>query len=315
MQGAAWGSGAVAAAMIACILAVPGAAHATHVGCGAMVSADTTLDSDLIDCPGNGIEIAASDVTLDLGGHTIDGTGPGLGVVTGPGSSRVTVVNGTVRGFQTDMRLGPGSSYVVRDVSLYDSHVGLLLPQVAGALVERISASGISGSAIHAPSSRGVTAVRNHLFANNSGMGGIGFADGLIAHNIVEDNAFYGFFFLQATGTVFDRNVIQRNGTFGISLGEGSAGNLITRNRIARSGMDGVALFVEAGPSTLEHNRSDSNADDGFDIAVAGTTLVDNKAFGNADLGFEAPLGASLAGHNKARQNGDPRQCVGIPCR
>ena len=57
MQGAAWRSAAVGAAVIAFILAAPGAAQATHLGCGAIVSADATLDSDLIDCPGNGVEI------------------------------------------------------------------------------------------------------------------------------------------------------------------------------------------------------------------------------------------------------------------
>ena len=312
--GTAWRSAWIAAAGIALVLASPGPAHATHVSCGALVSADTTLDSDLIDCAGNGIELTAPDVTLDLGGYTIDGTGGGVGVVTGAGISRAAVVNGTVREFQTNIRMGPGSGYVVRDVSLHDAHVGLLLLGATGALVKRIAASGIDGSAIHAPGSSGVTAVHNHLFANNSGMGGIGFAGGLIAHNVVEDNAFYGFFFFQSTGTVFDRNRIRRNGTFGISLGEGSIDNLITRNHVARSGLDGIALSEDAGPNTLEHNRSDGNADDGFDIAVAGTTLIGNSAVRNGDLGFEAPLGAAFARHNRARHNADERQCVGISC-
>ena len=307
-------SGWLAAPLIALGLGCATPAQATHVGCGAVINADTTLDSDVTGCPANGLHINASDVTLDLGGHTVSGTLQGVGVVTGPGVSRVTVVNGTVRDFNTAMRLSGGSGHVVRNVSLHDSHVGLLLLAVRGALVERISASGIDGSAIHAPGSRGVTAEHNHLFANNSGMGGVGFTDGRIAHNVVEDNAFYGFFFFEATGTVFDRNVIRGNGTWGIALGEGSAGNLIVHNHIARSGSDGIVLSADAGPNTLERNRSDRNGDDGFDIGVAGTTLIGNTAFRNRDLGFEAPLGAALARRNKARHNGNPRDCIGIPC-
>lgn len=313
--GATWRSAWAAVVLIGVSLAAPATVHASHISCGTTISTDTTLDSDLVGCPGNGIEIAASGVTLDLAGHTISGTQPGLGVVTGPGASRVTVMNGTVRDFNTAIRLGPGSSYVARNLSLHDSHVGLLLAGVNGALVKRISASGITGSAIHAPASNGVSALRNHLFANSSGMGGIGFANGVIAQNVVEENAVYGFFFFNATGTVFDRNVIRDNGTFGISLGEGSTGNRIMHNRITGSGMDGIALFAEAGPNTLERNRSDRNADDGFEIGVAGATLIRNTAFRNGDLGFEAPLGAALARRNMARHNGDPRQCVGIPCR
>jgi hypothetical protein len=42
-----------------------------HVGCGDVITQDTTLDSDLSACPGDGIVIGASDITLDLGGHTV----------------------------------------------------------------------------------------------------------------------------------------------------------------------------------------------------------------------------------------------------
>ena len=54
-------------------------ALANHVRCGDVITQDTTLDSDLIDCPGDGIVIGASDITLDLGGHTVDGDGVGCG--------------------------------------------------------------------------------------------------------------------------------------------------------------------------------------------------------------------------------------------
>jgi parallel beta-helix repeat protein len=193
--------------------------------------------------------------------------------------------------------------------------VGLLLTDVTGALVKRISASGIDGSAIHTPTSSGVTLLRNHLFANASGTGGIGLANSLISHNIVEDNTFYGFFYFELNGTTLEHNVIRDNGTFGISLGEASSGNRIAHNRITRSGIDGIALFEDAGPNLLVGNRSDGNADDGFDIAPAGSTLVRNSAMRNGDLGFEAPLGALVATHNRARHNGNPQQCLGIPCR
>ena len=53
----------------AALLLVP-PASATHVGCGDVVTQDTTLDSDLL-CEGDGLIVAASDVTLDLGGHVI----------------------------------------------------------------------------------------------------------------------------------------------------------------------------------------------------------------------------------------------------
>jgi hypothetical protein len=57
----------------ACLALTAGQASASHVSCGDTITADTTLDSDLVDCPSNGIVIGADDITLDLNGHTIDG--------------------------------------------------------------------------------------------------------------------------------------------------------------------------------------------------------------------------------------------------
>ena len=52
-------------------------ASASHVNCGDVITQDTTLDSDLLNCPGDGLVIGADGVTVDLAGHTIDGTGGG----------------------------------------------------------------------------------------------------------------------------------------------------------------------------------------------------------------------------------------------
>ena len=43
--------------------------------CGDTITADTTLDRDLTDCPNNGIVVGADGITLDLNGHTISGDG------------------------------------------------------------------------------------------------------------------------------------------------------------------------------------------------------------------------------------------------
>ena len=50
-------------------------ASASHVSCGDTITADTTLDSDLLNCPNNGILIGADGITLNLNGHVIDGDG------------------------------------------------------------------------------------------------------------------------------------------------------------------------------------------------------------------------------------------------
>src|SRR5437868_5489743 len=60
------------AALLAFGALLAGPAFATHVTCGQVITKSTTLDSDLTNCPGDGVVIGANNLTLDLNGHTID---------------------------------------------------------------------------------------------------------------------------------------------------------------------------------------------------------------------------------------------------
>ena len=317
--GATWRSAWAAVAGVVIVLATPAAAHATHVGCGTVVRADTTLDSDLLGCPGNGIVIAASGVTVDLAGHTVEGmrvgTRAGFGVATTSGTSHVTVVNGRVGHFHNAVVLGSGSDYLVRNVTVYASHDGVLLPAVDRAVVERVTATGNDGSGITAPVSRHVTIRRNYVHDNLAGVGGVGLDSSALVRNRIEHNTFYGMRYAEVTGSTFERNVLSRNGEFGIRLESGSTGNVLTRNLVSRTDGRGISMADDSSANALYRNRSDRNTGDGFNVEGAGATLVRNEAARNGALGFDVPLGAALALRNKARHNGNPRQCVGIPCR
>ncbi len=105
-----------------------GRAPASHVGCGAVITTDTTLDSDLIGCPNNGIIIGADDVTLDLNDHRIDGDGtPAVGCnprkefcdvgVLNDGHDGVTVKRGSVREFASGVAIVGARDNRVLDVS------------------------------------------------------------------------------------------------------------------------------------------------------------------------------------------------------
>ena len=64
--------------------------------CGDTITQDTTLDSDLLDCPGPAIIVGADGITIDLGGHTVSGQvfGPSVG---NSGFDDVTVRNGRLQ--------------------------------------------------------------------------------------------------------------------------------------------------------------------------------------------------------------------------
>jgi parallel beta-helix repeat protein len=304
------------AGVIACglLAACAPAALATHIGCGVTVTQDTTLDSDLVDCPGNGVLIAGTGVTLDLAGHLIDGTGGPYGVVTVGRTANVAVVGGRVRQFHNAVALGGGGPFLARDLEVSGSHDGILLVGANRTVVERVLAWGNDGSGINMPASHDVLVTDSVMVGNGAGMGAANATLSRIEQTLFEGNTFHGLRFAGLTDTVIIGNRVRSNGTFGMRLEEGSSGNLLSGNRVSDSGADGIGLAEDSGSNRLERNRSVRNGGDGFDLAGAGTTLVRNRADRNAGLGFDAPLGVALDVRNVARHNMDPRQCVGVDC-
>ncbi len=90
-------------------------ASAGHLTCGSTVTASTTLDSDLLNCPGNGLIVTASNIVLDLGGRTISGrtdtntTANEFAGIRLRQVNNVTVRNGTITNFDAGIVLGGGS--------------------------------------------------------------------------------------------------------------------------------------------------------------------------------------------------------------
>ena len=129
----AFASGIVPAALLVSVtLGGTTGAAAPGVTCGSTVTTDTTLTADL-HCPsGDGI-ILDSNVTLDLGGHSLIGAGSsGVGVQTSLLSlGGNTIRNGTIENWGTGILLQAenpnGVPYIVSDVDLQNSPVLHLL--------------------------------------------------------------------------------------------------------------------------------------------------------------------------------------------
>jgi hypothetical protein len=87
--------------------------------CGSLVTKDVTLHADLTGCHGDGLVIAANQVTVDLHGHSIEGSG-GDGINNAHGYDRVTVQSrggrGEISGFIRDVAIFHGDDNVVRNL-------------------------------------------------------------------------------------------------------------------------------------------------------------------------------------------------------
>src|SRR5829696_9863669 len=142
-------------AAIAVVLAVTGGeASASHVGCGETITTDTTLDSDLVNCPNNGIVIGASNITLDLNGHTIDGDGMpvdpcpegeacDVGVLNRAGYDRLTIVGGTIRQFGVGIVVEAGAAHNrLHHLTVSDTtDVGIIVVDSTGSVIEKTAMS------------------------------------------------------------------------------------------------------------------------------------------------------------------------------
>lgn len=93
-----------------------------EVGCGDTVTTDAVVTRDLV-CTGVALTIAADDVVLDLGGHTVSTNGPtpeGKGIVIGAGRTlrNVTVQHGSVSRYPTGIAMTDVVDVTVANVAV-----------------------------------------------------------------------------------------------------------------------------------------------------------------------------------------------------
>ena len=296
-------------ASLAVILAVAvagamggGRALASPVSCGDTITADTTLDGDLVDCPNNGIVIGADDITLDLNGHRIDGDGTrfadcpknefcDVGLLS-DGHDGVTLRDGSVREFAHGAFVfSARDNRVISISSKENTEFGFVVSQSARSRVRDSS-----GSDNIAPEGDGMGVfgshdlrIVNNTFRNNPGPGiHIDGSNG----NLIKGNLFSH----SSPGVLIggdeeasdrgDRNEVRGNrfvrNSAGILVFRGSQ-NVIARNHLSR---DGSGIGIEKG----RHNL------------VARNVVVDPRTRG-IGFGLDFPDGSIGGVDNIIRRN------------
>jgi parallel beta-helix repeat protein len=315
-------------------------ASANHVHCGEVITQDTTLDSDLVDCPGDGVVIGADGVSFDLGGHTIDGIGAGAGfsgVNDAAGYDDLTVRRGAVRDFTravgvtdstggriTRLSIGSGSALEFRrsDEFLIDRNETvdtiLLFEDVDRNAIVRNRVTG-SGTAIlvvgFGPSDSEDNVISsNRLVGNQFGIFNVATTRTVIAHNRLIDNSEEG---IHSSGFAhsarIERNTVSGGGT-GIRLANVNGADVLD-NRVMDNATDGILVTGTATRAVLlARNLASHNGDDGIDTDAPRVTITSNTANHNGDLGIEAVAGVTDGGGNKAHANGNPVQCLNVSC-
>jgi parallel beta-helix repeat protein len=330
----------------AAVFVSSGQAFAAHVTCGDVITQDTTLDSDLIDCPADGIVIGAHGITLDLNGHTVDGNAVGCAVSNGssewcasgtePAYGRVTIRDGTVRGFLVGIglqtaddnalvRLRIGHSYV-RGIWMYDVSRTLveenivssgIMLQAAGNILRRNRISHSVGHGIEQWEGER-NRIEWNVISHNGGDGifANAFSEMLVRRNLVAANGGAG---LQVgdgvIGTVIEGNRVQDNGGPGIAMIEGVHRNRISDNTVSRNSGDGIQLNSDGSYNLVVANHVSRNTGDGIHSDTVFDTITRNMVVRNGDFGIEALPEVVDGGGNRAVANGNPLQCLNVLCR
>jgi nitrous oxidase accessory protein NosD len=333
-----WGLLATVLAAAIVLALAPASALATHVSCGDTITTDTTLDSDLIDCPGNGVVIGADNITFDLNGHTIDGTSSSGDGVANVAHLGATIEGGTIQGFSVGVRLGTCSPAT-------GCPSGDILPSADGNIVRSLTISGNGVAIVLAKAAHNVIR-KNQLVDNRFGIfvGSDRFVftqDTLIEKNVISTTVGAAI----TTDRTQDEASVIRNrisvppGSAGIEAGFGSVhiernrisggdwgmflgrgGGPVIENRVSNALVDGIYADLWGG-SEFVGNVATNNGDDGIQIdsggAIPGNSVVltRNTANDNGDFGIEAVPGVTDGGENKASGNGNPLQCLNVFCR
>ncbi len=290
-----------------------GEAAATHASCGDTITTDTTLDSDLVNCPENGVVIGADNITLDLAGHTIDaaldGTGSGVLIASRRG---VTVKNGTVQEFNNSpIRLRATSDNRLEGLNI------------------ATGGNGSSGIAIEATASRTLitdtTAVAFAISA--SGPNAIEIAGDA---NVVEDSVVRGSCATTGFEVTGSDNRIKNNTLGPQRFFEGCQGSVVASALTVSAGRDnqvlgnkainndagGILVSATASGTLVQGNIASDNArrfaGDGITVNSPATTIAGNLADRNT-LGIRAVVGVVDGGGNTAQGNGEP-QCINVRC-
>lgn len=321
-----------AVSLVGAVAFGPGVAGAQGPACGRVLTHDVRLSVDL-NCGGDGapaLIIGADGVAVDLAGHTVSDDIASIGIDNTRGHDRVTISDGTVSAGRAivlqdasrnllvnletaGVRVSGGVRNEVRESTVASPTGNQTALSVDGSDRMRILDNTLTGGFVAALS---LTSDGSVLDGNDVTRAIIVVGSGnRLVDNFVKDGATLPNIVVQSgTGNVVRENwVFGPQTQLGLRLEAEATGTVVRQNVLAGSGTDGILVALGATGTTLRRNFAIDNRDDGIDVREPATLLVRNTASDNDDLGIEAVAGVTGVG-NRAAGNGNPQQCVNVPC-
>jgi hypothetical protein len=265
-------------------------ASAAHIRCGTVVTANITLDSDIGPCPGDGLIVTASNVTINLNEFRIfatNGAGDNAGIRVAPTppstpggppsfTTGVTIIGGTVEGFDAGIAMFGGGGHTVRNMTVQNN------------VNDQLSRPCDLGDGIAMTNSSDNDIINNRL-TNNGPYGGVSVIEDS-DHNLISGNTVLGHNLRSRGGS----GCGNQNQDEGIRIeGPGANDNIVENNYVEGSGLAGIGLhgFVcgdanparNTAPNTgtiVRRNTVRNNAQDGISFLQQGPARIVCPAFG-----------------------------------
>ncbi|MEM7217374.1 MAG: NosD domain-containing protein [Pseudomonadota bacterium] len=232
---------------------------------------------------GNCLVIDANNVTIDLNGFGIRGTGAGTGIRVQPGRTGVVIKNGTITNFDRGI-FGQQASVRVTNVSVNSTGTNTIDNGIELGFGSQVINSRVTGGG------SGILVAGNALIASNvvrrSGNGIVcgGSSTAPVGGCFVRDNQTEGAdtdgILVFGAGGVIRGNTVVGSGDEGIAIL--GFGNLVQGNSVQQSGS--IGLFANIG-SNVRDNVVIASGDEGMIIECP--SLVESNAVN--DSGVTAP--------------------------
>lgn len=270
------------------------------------------VTQNLVAGPGDGIDINASHVTLDLGGFSMVGAGAsaGTGIATS-NSQAITIRNGVIRNWGVGVHAENSSDVRLEGLRALDNaFYGFVLGP--STVVDNCVAS---GNALYGILSnfKGSTILRSE--ASRNGVVGLGMgSDSIVKLSSASENLIG---MQLGAGSIVNESSAVGNAETGFELGGDSrlttgvaranhdgvlcnAGCLITDSVVIGNHNDGIRVVRH---SRVSHNVIESNTNDGIQTTGEGNRIEDNKSDGNG-VGYRISGSSNLLLRNSAFGNG-----------
>jgi parallel beta-helix repeat protein len=236
--------------------------------CGTTIVVSTTVTSDLVNCPGDGIIIGRAGITLNLNGRLVDGVGLGVGI-RNPGHDDVRIVNTSataarVQEFNYGARLNAGTLRNLVERITWRTN------EVAGVELNNADSNTVRANTMTAQSKNGIS-------LNAGSVGNV------VINNTVSLNQGEGIQLLGATSNRLETNRVSGSGDRGINIDLGSNSNTLLTNTVGTSS-DGAIFVVSSNLNRLERNTIDANGDAGVLLSSAASNqLITNSVRNSSD--------------------------------